>query len=165
MEAASPEALPEFNQFLAEREKVAIYGIKVQFRQAWTILSDVVLKAGTIPGEEDPWQISKFVQEDRSTHTFPNYGAWLTYWYDFLNRSGSGLPELLSALSLEFTPGLAEYYRSNILSKVNGIITQPDATLIFDPDNFAKPDGGVFFVHDCRRNTGSMCGTAKVSHQ
>jgi hypothetical protein len=161
MEAASTSHLAEFNAFLAERERVPLYGIKISFKPAWAIVSQSVLKAGTIPGDEDSWFVSRFIQEDRATHVFPNYGAWLSYWYDFLNKSGAGMPELLNAISGEFSPELATYYRASILPVVNGILTMPEATIVYDPASFSKPDGGVFFVHDCRTNPNGLCGAGK----
>jgi len=161
MEAASTAHLKEFNAFLAERERIDVYGIKVSFRQAWAIVSQAVLKAGTIPGDDDSWFISRFIQEDRATHVFPNYGAWLSYWYEFLNTSGAGITELLTAVEKEFSPELASYYRTSVLPAVNGILTMPEATIVYDPATFSKPDGGVFYVHDCRSSPGGSCGIAK----
>ena len=163
VEASSESNLQEFNRFLAEREKVAIYGLKIQFRQAWAVVSSSVIKAGEIPGDGDSWSITKFIQEDRTTKMYPNYGQWMAHWYNFLSKSGGSTNELIEAVSVEFSPALAEYYRTAILPQVNGVITQPDATLVFDQMSFTKPDGGVFFVHDCRSSlNGSCSGTSKI---
>lgn len=157
MEASSAEVVEQFETFRRDREAVPVYGHKIVFLRVFGVAGFPEIRSGVIPGDLDPWYLSSFIQLDRSSRMFPSYGAWLSWWWNYLNRAGTSLAGLIAAIKEEFSAGLAEHYRSAVCPKVNGIALQADVALVVNSRELIQPSGGFYVVHDCRFSDSRTC--------